>query len=186
MRCSPNISVSSCFCSRFTWWLQTVIVALPVLALFFGADCWFDRREAPAEAREPANIALHGGINLFLIALIIAAILGSAMWKPGISFNIYGTEVALQNLARDAALILIALASLWLTPSEHRAANGFSWEPIREVAKLFAGIFVTIIPVLAMLQAGRAGIFAPLLRIITEQDGTPHEVAYCWLSGALS
>ena len=54
-------------------------------------------------------------------------------------------------------------ASLWLTPNEHRESNGFTWEPIREVAILFAAIFTAIIPVLAMLQAGRAGPFAFLL-----------------------
>ena len=48
-------------------------------------------------------------------------------------------------------------------PTSTASANGFSWEPIREVAKLFAGIFVCIIPVLAMLQAGRNGAFAWLL-----------------------
>jgi Na+/H+ antiporter NhaD/arsenite permease-like protein len=166
-------------------WLQTTIVALPVLALFFAADCWLYRREVP-QAHEPVRIAVKGGVNLLLIALIIAALLGSAAWRPGISFNILGTELALQNLARDAALILIALASLWLTPREHRAANGFSWEPIREVAKLFAGIFITIIPVVAMLDAGRNGAFAWLLRLVTEPGGTPNEVAYFWLTGVLS
>ena len=45
--------------------------------------------------------------------------------------------------------------SLVATPDEHRERNGFSWEPILEVAKLFAGIFVCIVPVMAMLQAGR-------------------------------
>ena len=73
------------------------------------------------------------------------------------SFTIFGTKLELQNLARDGALIVIALASLWLTPDEHRAANGFTWEPIREVAKLFAAIFVAIAPVLALLQAGTRG-----------------------------
>ena len=63
--------------------------------------------------------------------------------------------------------MLIALASLWLTPAEHRAANGFTFEPIREVAILFAGIFIAIIPVLAMLQAGRDGTFALLLQAVT-------------------
>ena len=47
-----------------------------------------------------------------------------------------------------------------LTPNEHRETNGFTWEPIREVAILFAGIFACIVPVLAMLQAGSAGAFA--------------------------
>ena len=92
----------------------------------------------------------------------------------------------MQNLARDAALVAIALASLWLTPDEHRAANGFTFEPIREVAILFAGIFVAIIPVLAMLQAGPDGTFAFLLKAVTAKDGTPHEAAYFWLTGALS
>lgn len=75
-------------------------------------------------------------------------------------------------------LILVALPSLWLTPDEHRAANGFSWEPIREVAILFAGIFVAIIPVLAMLQAGPAGAYAFLLQAVTARDGSAHVAAY--------
>ena len=167
-------------------WLQTAIVALPILILFFVIDAVLGRKDAAPETHQPLDLTLRGKINLVLIALIIAAILGSAIWKPGIAFDVHGTNVALENLARDAVLILIALASLWLTPNEHREANGFTWEPIREVAKLFAGIFVTIIPVLAMLQAGRGGAFAWLLRVVTEPDGTPHEVAYFWLTGALS
>ena len=167
-------------------WMQTLIVAAPILALFFVLDWWHSRDEPPARAARGEALRVRGAINLVLIALIIAAILGSAMWKPGVGFDLYGTRVALENILRDAALVLIALASLWLTPNEHRAANGFTWEPIREVAKLFAAIFVTIIPVLAMLQAGRNGAFAWLLRIVTEPDGTPHEVAYFWLAGGLS
>ena len=65
--------------------------------------------------------------------------------------------------ARRCFSAIAALLSLWWTRDEHRAANGFTWEPIKEVAKLFAAIFVTIIPVLAMLRAGEAGAFAPLL-----------------------
>jgi Na+/H+ antiporter NhaD/arsenite permease-like protein len=103
-----------------------------------------------------------------------------------VTLDIYGTHVELQNLVRDGALVLIALASLWLTPDEHRAANDFTWEPIREVAKLFAGIFVCIIPVLAMLEAGRAGSFGWLLDVVTAPGGEHHEVAFFWLTGILS
>jgi Na+/H+ antiporter NhaD/arsenite permease-like protein len=78
------------------------------------------------------------------------------------------------------------ILSLWLTPDEHREANGFTWEPIKEVAKLFAGIFIAIVPVLAMLQAGKNGAFAWLLTAVTARDGLPHEVAYFWITGALS
>jgi Na+/H+ antiporter NhaD/arsenite permease-like protein len=132
------------------------------------------------------NIRIRGSINLVLIAAIIACILGSAFWKPGISFDIFGTVVELQKALSAPALILIALLSLWLTPDEHWQSNGFSFEPIREVAILFAGIFTAIIPVLAMLQAGKSGAFAFLLTAVTAKDGLPHEAAYFWLTGILS
>src|ERR1051326_4255367 len=83
-------------------------------------------------------------------------------------------------------IVIIAALSLWLTPETHRAANDFTWEPIREVAKLFAGIFIAIIPVLAMLHAGRSGAFSWMLSVVSEHDGSPHEVAYFWLTGLLS
>jgi Na+/H+ antiporter NhaD/arsenite permease-like protein len=54
------------------------------------------------------------------------------------------------------------------------------------VAILFAGIFVCIIPVVAMLDAGKDGAFAWLLAAVTAPDGSPNDVAYFWLTGALS
>jgi Na+/H+ antiporter NhaD/arsenite permease-like protein len=167
-------------------WLQTIIVAVSVLALFLIVD-WCLREKSESEVPQPAEpIRIRGAINLVLIAAIIGAILLSAVWKSGIAFTLLGTRLELQNLARDGALIVIALLSLWLTPDEHRAENGFTWEPIREVAKLFAAIFVAIAPVLAMLQAGRNGQFAFLLTAVTANDGQPHQVAYFWLTGLLS
>ena len=177
---------------EFSWtaqhlWLQTAIVAVLVLAMFLALDSWIARSESPADTdNAPAPIEIHGLINIALIALIIAAILLSAAWKPGVDFDFYGTTVELQNGLRDAALILIALASLWLTADEHRSTNGFTFEPIREVAILFAGIFVCIIPVMAMLQAGSDGSFAFLLQAVTAKDNSPHEAAYFWLTGGLS
>lgn len=167
-------------------WLQTLIVAGLVLAIFIALDQWYARGEAAPAAAGGARLGLRGGVNILLIGAIVAAILLSAAWKPGIAFSLYGTKLEAQNLARDAAFVLIALASLALTPKEHRAANDFTWEPIREVAILFAGIFVAIIPVMAMLHAGRNGTFAFLLNAITAHDGSAHEAAYFWLTGLLS
>jgi Na+/H+ antiporter NhaD/arsenite permease-like protein len=163
----------------------TAIVAILVLAIFLALDFWLARGEMKSTAAH-APLGLRGLINLPLIACVIGAILLSAAWKPGIDIDVYGTHVALQNLVRDGALVVIALASLWLTPEEHRKANDFTWEPIAEVAKLFAGIFVCIIPVLAMLEAGHDGPFGWLLAAVTAKDGSPHEVAYFWLTGLLS
>ena len=68
--------------------------------------------------------------------------------------TLLGIEIELANALRDLIMIAVTIASLTLTPQANRAENGFSWGPIKEVAKLFAGIFVAIIPVLAMLEAG--------------------------------
>ena len=145
-----------------------------------------DRKVATVgEAQPPVRLRLRGGINFLLIAGIVAAIFASAFWRPGVRFEVYGTTLELQNLLRDAVLVLIAILSLVLTPNEHREANGFTWEPITEVAILFGGIFACIIPVLAMLQAGPAGAFSWLVAAATA-DGGPNDVAYFWLTGALS
>jgi Na+/H+ antiporter NhaD/arsenite permease-like protein len=169
-------------------WLQTLIVASVVLVVFFILDefLWRKEKDASHQLQAPSRIRVRGKINFLLIAAIIASILLPAFWRPGVTFNVFGTEVALQNLLRDFELVGIALLSLWLTPNEHRESNGFTWEPIREVAVLFAGIFTAIIPVLTMLQAGRDGQFAFLLAAVTANDGLPHEAAYFWLTGILS
>ena len=155
---------------------ETAIVAVLVLGLFLALDIWLARGE-PKSAVASERLRLHGLINLPLIACIIGAILLSAAWQPDIDVDVYGTRIALQNLVRDGALVVVALGSLWLTPDEHREANDFTWEPIAEVAKRFAGIFVCIIPVLAMLEAGHDGPFGWLLKAVTAHDGSPHGVA---------
>ena len=166
---------------------ETVFCAVVLLAGFFVLDTIIYKREGHLK-KDPTPdraIAIKGGINFILIGVIIAAILLSARVKLG-TFTILGTEVAIQNLLRDLTMIAVTLASLWLTPKSSHVANGFSWGPIQEVAKLFAGIFITIIPVLAMLQAGRNGAFAPLVALVTNPDGSANNVAYFWLTGALS
>lgn len=171
-------------------WPPTLFAAGLLLTIFLAIDIYayrHDRGAAPVAAA-PARLDLRvqGWLNLALIGAIVAAILLSAQWKPGVSFNVYGTKLELQNLARDAALLLIALASIVMTPKERRAANGFTFSPIVEVAILFFGIFICIAPVLAMLGAGYDGAFAPLLRWVSGDGPLPRELAYFWLSGSLS
>jgi len=174
-------------------WRPTAFLAGCVLAVFVVVDYWFHfqgRRAARAapvgEPDEDVPLRPQGVVNLLFLALIIVAVVDSAVWQPGISFTVFGTALPLQDLVRDALLILSALAALWLTPAAHRAANGFTFEPILEVALLFAGIFVCAVPVQAMLDAGHDGAFAWLLTAVTRHDGTPHQVAYFWLTGILS
>lgn len=166
---------------------ETAFCAAALLAGFFVLDTIIYRREGhlPKDPTPDKPIRVRGGINFILIGVIIAAILFSAKLKLG-TVTILGTEIALSNMLRDVTMIFVTLVSLWLTPKKSHEANGFNWGPILEVAKLFAGIFITIIPVLAMLQAGRNGAFAPLVALVTNPDGSANNVAYFWLTGVLS
>lgn len=169
---------------------ETLFVGGIVLAVFVAIDLYLQRREARSGGvKDPTPdtpLKLHGKINLLLIAVIIAAILMSAQWKPGVAFLIAGVELQLQDLARDVIFILVTIWSVAMTRKEDRAANGFAWGPIQEVAILFAGIFICIVPVMAMLQAGAQGPFAALLGFVTNADGSNNAAAYFWLTGILS
>jgi Na+/H+ antiporter NhaD/arsenite permease-like protein len=166
---------------------ETLFVGGIVLAAFFLLDTYIYKKEGRIRPDPtPDNrVRISGGINFALIAVIIAAILMSASVDLG-RVTVLGTEVQLANLLRDAIMIAVTIISVVLTPKDERAANTFSWGPIKEVAKLFAGIFITIIPVLAMLSAGREGAFSGLVALVSNPDGSPNNAAYFWLTGALS
>jgi Na+/H+ antiporter NhaD/arsenite permease-like protein len=118
--------------------------------------------------------------------VIVGLVLMSGLWKSGVTVDVFGTDVDLQNLTRDVLLVGVIFVSLWITPKVAREGNEFTWGPIQEVAKLFAGIFITIIPVIAMLRAGEAGAFASIVRAVTDDSGQPINAMYFWASGILS
>jgi Na+/H+ antiporter NhaD/arsenite permease-like protein len=108
------------------------------------------------------------------------------LWKPGTEFEVAGAHLPLQTVVRDVALILLGVASLAITRQNVREHNQFHWEPIIEVAKLFAAIFVTIFPVLAILEAGKNGALAGLIRFVGDGAGNPNNVVVYWMTGVLS
>jgi len=131
------------------------------------------------------KLRVSGLVNIGLIGIAILAIVASGFWRPGIGFDLLGTRIELQNLIRELIMVFVGLASLRVTNPGLRAANGFEWEPIREVAYLFAGIFICIIPVMAMLEAGTKGPFSAATNFLA-RDGTPDNVVYFWATGVLS
>jgi len=170
--------------------LPMVIVATILLVLYFLVDTWLFRKEnekphATDEGDEGGKLRLEGSVNILLLAGIVGAVLLSGIWKPGLSFEIYHVPLELQNIVRDVLLIVIAIASLKLTQDASRTANGFSWFPIMEVAKLFAGIFLTIVPAIAILKSGTEGALGWLVSMVTV-DGQPVNSMYFWLTGILS
>lgn len=171
-------------------WRETLFTGGLVLLVFLAIDIMLHRREGGApKIKDPTpdtKVRLRGLANLPLLAGVIAAILLSAAWKPGVTFSILGVGLELQNLVRDAIILALAGLSLVVSLKSHREANGFTWGPIAEVAKLFAGIFICIVPVIAILRAGHDGALAPLVALVTSPTGQPNDLAYFWLTGGLS
>jgi len=162
-----------------------LVASLIILALFYAIDRHYFRKEegesllsSSTEERSEA-FGIEGVHNFVLLAGVVGAILVSGYWRPG-HISVLGVKVDLQNLLRDGAIIVLGLLSLYTTQKQLREANEFSWFPILEVAKLFAAIFVTIIPALAILKAGTQGALAAL---ITAVEAPVH---YFWASGILS
>ena len=181
----------------FMWTVQhmlapVLISTVVLLTIFYIIDSRYFAKEGELLPRDPSpdseeGIKLFGKWNFVLLLCVIGAVLLSGMWKPQHpGFDILGTNYPLPNLVRDAILLVLTVVSLVITPKPVRAGNEFNFDPIAEVAKLFAGIFITISPVLAMLQAGEKGAFAGIISLVHDSAGQPINTMYFWMSGMLS
>jgi Na+/H+ antiporter NhaD/arsenite permease-like protein len=169
---------------------ETLFMIGALLAIFYALDWWFYHRREEIKPLDPTpdtrRIGFDGAANFWLLGVVAALVLLSGLWKSRVVFNIAGTELGLPGLVRDAGLVAITLLSLKITPAQAHAGNQFSWGPMAEVAKLFAGIFLTIIPVIAMLKAGADGPFGAVVSAVTRADGSPDPAMYFWATGLLS
>jgi Na+/H+ antiporter NhaD/arsenite permease-like protein len=169
---------------------ETLFIVSSLLAIFYAMDYFYYHKREELLTFDPTpdskGIGFDGQFNFVLLFGIMGLVLMSGIWKPGVDFNILGTEVGLQGIMRDLGLIAITVISMRSTARSVHEANQFSWGPMAEVAKLFAGIFLTIIPVIAMLKAGIDGPFGAVVASVTRSDGSPSPLAYFWATGALS
>ena len=178
----------------FFWTLKHILpeslfLILSLLAIFFVLDTWFYKREGvlpvnPSPDTRP--FGFDGAANFGLLGVVVVLVLLSGFWKSPVVFQVMGTDVGLPGLVRDAGLVVVTLLSLKITANSVHADNQFSWGPMVEVAKLFAGIFLTIIPVIAMLKAGVNGPFGAVVSAVTRADGQPDPMMYFWATGLLS
>lgn len=178
---------------EFFWFAEhlltkTVFLAVILLLAFYLLErfVYFPREGAwSVDRAAPERISIEGGVNLVLLLGIVGAVLMSGTWKSGMSVSVLGIPLTAQSLLRDAILMVIAIASLRVTKRSIRQANEFDWFPIREVAILFFAIFLTMIPVLAMLKAGPSGPMAAPIAL-TEGPNGPEAWRYFWITGLLS
>jgi Na+/H+ antiporter NhaD/arsenite permease-like protein len=169
----------------FFWTLKLfphmAFISVLLLAIFFIVDTLLYKREGSPEgdatAKEP--VKLDGLHNFVFLAGIMAAVIMSGKWHPG-EISVFGVHMSWSAIARDVLIVIMGLLSLASTQKKTREDNAFNWFAIKEVAILFAGIFMTIIPALAMLRAGAQGPLAGLVNFVREP------FHYFWIAGSLS
>lgn len=161
---------------------QMMAVILILLTAYFIIDTYTFRKEgetisAETETKEP--LRLVGTHNfLFLIGIVCSVLLsGIVDWGE---IDILGVHRSIQDWVRDGLLILMGILSMVTTPLTIREDNDFTWFPIIEVAYLFIGIFITMIPCLLILKAGANGQLAFLINAVKQP------LHYFWVTGALS
>jgi len=169
----------------FFWTLKIaphMLVASGILlGTYFCLDSYFYKREgvkAPDDGTKKP-LALAGTYNFIFLGGIIGAVLMSGIVDLG-EVSTFGVHRVVQDWLRDGLLVLLGIGSLVATPRALREENEFSWFPIVEVAYLFIGIFITMIPCLLLLKAGPNGAFAFLINAVKEP------VHYFWVTGILS
>lgn len=137
----------------FTWTFRLTphwaLVNSILLVIFFIWDSLVAKQEEPnglaedPEAREPFGLV---GTHNFLFLLAIVAIIycsGQGIGNDGVPWP-WGIS--------EALMAITGLVSYLMTSSSLREMNRFTFHPIIEVAVLFAGIFITMIPALAILN----------------------------------
>lgn len=163
--------------------LPTVTIAVALLAAFYLLDTWLRRRSAlpdPGPIEEVERLRVRGAGNIALLAAIIVCVLMSGIWDPGISVPVAGAALELPKLISTLLLLAIVGVSLRFTAGRWRRANNFTWHAMGEVAILFAGIFLTIVPVLHLIAEGTEGPARPMIELLSGP------AAYFWLTGVLS
>ena len=147
----------------FTWTLVHMPMPMGLLAgmllcVFFALDSITYKKDLAEGVRFDededggAPVSFAGLHNVFFLGGIIGSVLLSGIWHAG-EITILGVHVAVQNIVRDLLIIGCGILSLRTTRRSLRRENEFTWGPILEVGYLFAGIFMTIIPALAILSA---------------------------------
>jgi Na+/H+ antiporter NhaD/arsenite permease-like protein len=151
-------------------WPMWVPVVVALLLVFFVIDTVQHRRESARELLEDVGhvepLRLDGSVNLLLLAGVVACVL---LLSPD-----PGVHDARAWYLRELVLVGLAVVSLAVTPRVIREGNGFSWSPILEVAVLFFGIFLAMIPAAELLRARGSAL------------GITEPLQYFWATGALS
>ena len=165
----------------FKMWTKLLFATAYLSLAYFAIESYLYAKESKSKRSAVDSIPLHihGSLNfVYLVGIVVAVLISGSLHLGELSVG--GLHFTYQSLLRDALIVTMGILSLKTTAGEYRKANGFSWFPIREVAFLFVGIFMTIVAPLQILQAGQAGAAKAIVAAVHSP------ASYFWISGLLS
>jgi len=166
--------------------LPTLFTTLILLTIYFFIDLYyFKKQKSHMHEVDYKHLGLEGALNLFLLLIAISAVVLSSN-DLGVAFSLWGVKVGTSEVLELLILGFITWVSIRITPKEIRTYNNFTWHPMIEVGKIFAAIFITMAPLIAILHAGESGAMGELIRSLSNADGSPANGMYYWASGMLS
>jgi Na+/H+ antiporter NhaD/arsenite permease-like protein len=168
--------------------LPMMVLAAALLGIFYALETFIYRQTRHRQLEileEIEKLGVNGKVNLVLLAVAIAAVLLRAFWHPAAAFVVLGVDWNVADIVTDVLFFAVGTISIVVTRASVRRANQFSWQPLIEVAVIFAAIFITIIPVMGMIAAGPDGPAALIFsRLFTA--GAPNNSNFYWATGSLS
>jgi len=167
--------------------VPTLAVVASVLAVFYAVDRYLHRRHSrPGETlAEIEKLSVAGSVNLLLLLGAALTMMLHTFWSVPGGFDLFGVRWSFDDVLADVLFLALGALSLLLTNPATRQENDFVWTPITEVSILFAGIFVTLIPVDAIMAAGAKGPGHALFDAMSN-GGAPVVPLFYLLPGALS
>ncbi len=158
-----------------------------LLVIFFIMDTYYYRKEEniPQKTSSSEKLKLVGLPNMVLIPIIVGAVIVSSI-DLGTAFTFHYVAVPGSSILQVGLLLIITVISLKVSDETIRKGNDFNWEPIREVAKLFATIFMTMVTPIAMLRAGADGPMGMVIRSVVDESGNFINSHFFWAAGTLS
>ncbi len=138
----------------FTWTFKLfpfwIVVVCILICIFYAMDMYFVKKEhiekitSPKKIEGAKRLEVRGKVNFLLLGAVLGAFF-------------------LPNIVRELVMVATAIISIYFTPVVLREENGFTYHPIIEVAVLFIGIFITMIPALKILElnGNKLGVDTP-------------------------
>ena len=157
-----------------------------LIIIFFIMDTYYYKKENnPAPKSGGDKLKLVGIPNILLIPCVVGAVIVSSI-NMGTAFTVHYVDVPLSSIVQVSLLLIITFVSLRISDPTIREENGFNWEPVKEVTKLFATIFMTMVIPIAMLKAGAGGPMGIVIRSVVDGSGEFINSHFFWATGILS